>query len=94
MVTEKELLAVVFAFDKFRSYLIKNKKGAENVTADHLLRLENPNLEELRGEDIDDNFPGETLMNFSSNDEDDISRFTDFANYLVVKILRKGLTYA
>ncbi|GKA16263.1 hypothetical protein Tco_0696010 [Tanacetum coccineum] len=73
---------------------IKNKKGAENVTADHLSRLENPNLEELRGEDIDDNFPGETLMNFSSNDEDDISRFTDFANYLVVKILRKGLTYA
>ncbi|GJW48966.1 hypothetical protein Tco_0080612 [Tanacetum coccineum] len=53
---------------------IKNKKGAENVTADHLSRLENPNLEELRGEDIDDNFPGETLMNFSSNDEDDISR--------------------
>ncbi|GJS59740.1 hypothetical protein Tco_0654524 [Tanacetum coccineum] len=34
--------------------------------ADHLLRLENPNLEELRDEDIDDNFPDETLMNISS----------------------------
>ncbi|GKC56526.1 hypothetical protein Tco_1084124 [Tanacetum coccineum] len=49
---------------------IKNKKGAKNVTADHLSRLEHPNLEELRDEDIDDNFPDETLMNVSSNDKD------------------------
>ncbi|RVW58204.1 Gag-Pol polyprotein [Vitis vinifera] len=32
--TEKELLAVVFALDKFRPYL--DKKGVENVVADHL----------------------------------------------------------
>ncbi|CAN6697896.1 unnamed protein product [Malus baccata var. baccata] len=43
--TEKELLAVVFALDKFRSYLlefdleIRDKKGSENVVADHLSRL-------------------------------------------------------
>ncbi|GJW10165.1 reverse transcriptase domain-containing protein [Tanacetum coccineum] len=73
---------------------IKNKKGAENVIADHLLRLENPNLEELRDEDINDNFPDETLMNVSSNDEDKIPWFADFANYPVGKILRKRLTYA
>ncbi|GKG47378.1 hypothetical protein Tco_0506863 [Tanacetum coccineum] len=48
---------------------IKNKKRAENVAADHVLRLENPNLSELRDEDIDDNFPHETLMNVSSKDE-------------------------
>ncbi|KAK1433127.1 hypothetical protein QVD17_10033 [Tagetes erecta] len=99
--TEKELLAVVFAFDKFRSYLvlsktivytdhsalrflfakkdakprlirwvlllsefdieIKDKKGAENVAADHLSRLENPNREELREEAIGDRFPHESL---------------------------------
>ncbi|RVW58273.1 Retrovirus-related Pol polyprotein from transposon opus [Vitis vinifera] len=47
--TEKELLAVVFALDKFRAYLVgsfiivftdhsalKDKKGVENVVADHL----------------------------------------------------------
>ncbi|GJX39348.1 reverse transcriptase domain-containing protein [Tanacetum coccineum] len=51
---------------------IKNKKGAENVAADHLLRLENPHLEELRDDDINDNFPDETLMNVSSTEEDKI----------------------
>ncbi|GJY74070.1 reverse transcriptase domain-containing protein [Tanacetum coccineum] len=74
--------------------VITNKKGAENVAANHLSWLENPNLEELKEEDIDDQFHDETLMNVSSNDEDEISWFADFANYLVRKILRKGLTYA
>ncbi|GKB88548.1 hypothetical protein Tco_0960820 [Tanacetum coccineum] len=49
---------------------IKNKRGAENVAAEHLLRFENPHLEELRDDDIDDNFPDETLMNISSPEED------------------------
>nr|GEV66822.1 reverse transcriptase domain-containing protein [Tanacetum cinerariifolium] len=79
--------------DKAKSN-IKNKKGAENVAADHLSRLENLNLEELRDDDIDDNFPDETLINVSSIEEDKIPWFADFANYLVGKILRKGLTYA
>ncbi|GKC54434.1 reverse transcriptase domain-containing protein [Tanacetum coccineum] len=133
-VTKKELLAVVFAFNKFRSYLvlsktviftdhpalkylfakqdakprlirwilllpefdikIKNKKGAENVATDHLSRLENPYLEDLKDDDVDDNFPEETLMNVSSIEEEKIPWFADFANYLVGKILREGLTYA
>nr|GEV55797.1 DNA-directed DNA polymerase [Tanacetum cinerariifolium] len=73
---------------------IKNKKGAENVVADHLSQLENPHQEELRVGDIDNNFPHETLMNVSSTEENKVPWFTDFANYLVGKILRKGLTYA
>ncbi|GKG13760.1 hypothetical protein Tco_0350720, partial [Tanacetum coccineum] len=36
---------------------IKNKKIAENIAADHLSRVECPNLDELRDDDIDDNFP-------------------------------------
>ncbi|GJY06125.1 hypothetical protein Tco_0373179, partial [Tanacetum coccineum] len=68
---------------------IKNKKGAENIAADHLSRLENPHLKELRDDDIDDNFPDETLMNVSSTEEDKIPWFVDFANYLVGKILIK-----
>ncbi|GKB51398.1 putative nucleotidyltransferase, ribonuclease H, partial [Tanacetum coccineum] len=127
---EKELLAVVFAFDKFQSYLvlsktivytdhsalkylfnkqdakprlihwilflqefdieIKDKKGAENVAADHLSGLENPLLGVLNEDNINDTFPDESLMNIQ---EEDSPWFADFANYLVGRILVKGLTY-
>ncbi|GJW87718.1 hypothetical protein Tco_0163058 [Tanacetum coccineum] len=39
---------------------IKDKKGTENVAADHLSRIEND--ETIDDSDIDDNFIGETLM--------------------------------
>ncbi|GJS21333.1 reverse transcriptase domain-containing protein [Tanacetum coccineum] len=41
---------------------IKDKKGTENLAADHLSRLENPDLEELDEEAIRDSFPYEHLM--------------------------------
>ncbi|GKD09521.1 reverse transcriptase domain-containing protein [Tanacetum coccineum] len=72
---------------------IKNKKGAENVAAYHLSRLENPNLKELKDEEINDEFPNEFLMSIKM-DEEKSPWFADFANYLVGGILRKGLTYA
>ncbi|GJV73154.1 reverse transcriptase domain-containing protein [Tanacetum coccineum] len=127
-VTEKELMAVVFAFDKFRSYLIlsktivhtdhsalrhlfkkqdakprlirwilllqefdieiKDRKGTENVAADHLSRIEND--ESSNDSEVDDNFPGETLMEINTKDE---PWFADFANYLVGDIIPKGMTY-
>ncbi|GJV60712.1 putative nucleotidyltransferase, ribonuclease H [Tanacetum coccineum] len=127
-VTEKELMVVVFAFDKFRSYLIlsktivhtdhsalrhlfkkqdakprlirwilllqefdieiKDRKGTENVAADHLSRLENNETSD--DSEVDDNFPGETLMEINTKDE---PWFADFANYLVGNIIPKGMTY-
>ncbi|XP_021715734.1 uncharacterized protein LOC110683650 [Chenopodium quinoa] len=55
--TEKEFLAIVHSFEKFRCYLLgsktivftdhatlKDKKGAENVVADHLSRLEGDHI--------------------------------------------------
>ncbi|RVW86332.1 Transposon Tf2-8 polyprotein [Vitis vinifera] len=53
--TEKELLAVVFALDKFRAYL-----GVENVVADHLSRL--VIAHDSHGLPINDDFPEESLM--------------------------------
>ncbi|GJU59481.1 hypothetical protein Tco_1237247 [Tanacetum coccineum] len=41
---------------------IKDKKGTENLAADHLSRLENPGLEELSEDTIQDNFPNKHLM--------------------------------
>ncbi|GJY25810.1 reverse transcriptase domain-containing protein [Tanacetum coccineum] len=95
------MLAVVYTFEKFRSYLILNKsivytdhsalkylfakkdskarllrwvlllqefkfkvintKGAENLTADHLSRLENPYENVLNPKEINETFPLETL---------------------------------
>ncbi|GJU46386.1 putative nucleotidyltransferase, ribonuclease H [Tanacetum coccineum] len=72
--TEKELLAVVYAFDNFRSYLIMSKTI---VSTDHsalkylfskhdakprIIILENPNLETLNEESIQDSFPDKYLM--------------------------------
>ncbi|GJY95536.1 reverse transcriptase domain-containing protein [Tanacetum coccineum] len=71
---------------------IKNKKGAENLAADHLSRLENPHLEELRDDDIDDNFLDKTFMNVSSTEEDKIPWFADFTNYLILDECHHGPT--
>ncbi|GKA80277.1 reverse transcriptase domain-containing protein [Tanacetum coccineum] len=127
-VTKKELMAVVFAFKKFRSYLIlsktivhtdhlalkhlfkkqdakprlirwilflqefdieiKDRKGAENVAANHLSRIKNEEISDDR--EFDDNFPRETLIEINTKDE---PWFADFANYLVVDIIPKGMTY-
>ena len=131
--TEKELLAVVFAFDKFRSYLvlsktivytdhsalnylfskqdenprlirwilllqefdieIRDKKGAENLAADHLSWLENSNHEECREEDIQDVFPGESLNAIGLEEDNQVPWYADFANYLAAEILMKGMTH-
>ncbi|GJT89641.1 reverse transcriptase domain-containing protein [Tanacetum coccineum] len=98
--TEKELLAVVFSFDKFCQYLIlsktivytdhsalKIKKGAENLAADHPLRLENPDLGTFTEEEITDEFPDEHLMILKVELNNDEPWYADYVNYIVGKIL-------
>ncbi|GJR87798.1 hypothetical protein Tco_0211809 [Tanacetum coccineum] len=61
---------------------IKDKKGTENVAADHLSRIENEKTSD--DSEVDDNFPGETLMEINTKDD---PWFADFANYLVSDII-------
>ena len=125
--TEKELLAIVFEFDKFRPYLIgnkvttrtdhlaikylmtkkdaklrlirwvlllqefdldiKDKKGTENLVADHLSRLEG-----TRDEVHDnDDFLDEQLL--AIEDTQPVPWFADYVNYLVAKLIPPELRY-
>ncbi|XP_048491444.1 uncharacterized protein LOC104901600 [Beta vulgaris subsp. vulgaris] len=102
--TEKEMLAVVFAFDKFLSYLtcnksvvytdhsaMKEKKGTENVVADHLSHL--PLDEKLLDPDeipIEEYLRKEALFAIMSNE---IPWFADFANYLSCGIEPHGFNF-
>ncbi|GJU53203.1 reverse transcriptase domain-containing protein [Tanacetum coccineum] len=67
---------------------IKDKKGTENVAADHLSRIDNDETSD--DSDFDDNSPGETLIEITTNDT---SWFAYFANYLVGDVIPKGMTY-
>ncbi|GJV80400.1 putative nucleotidyltransferase, ribonuclease H, partial [Tanacetum coccineum] len=90
--TEKELLAVVFSFDKFCQYLVLSKTivytdhsslKAENLAADHLSRLENPDLGTFTEEEITDEFTDEHLMILKAELNNNEPWYDDYINYIV-----------
>ncbi|GKB62204.1 reverse transcriptase domain-containing protein [Tanacetum coccineum] len=94
--TEKESLAVVYAFEKFRSYLVLSKTivytdhsalkylFAKQDVKPRLLRLENPYQGDLVDMEMNDNFPHESQNMISLNPDNEPPWFPDIANYLVV----------
>ncbi|GKA08938.1 reverse transcriptase domain-containing protein [Tanacetum coccineum] len=68
------LLLQEFDFD------VVDTKGAENLAADHLSRLENPHENELDPKEINEKFPLETLSSIAVRDTS-TPWFADIANY-------------
>ncbi|GKF42332.1 reverse transcriptase domain-containing protein, partial [Tanacetum coccineum] len=71
------LLRWVLILQEF-DIIIRDKKGMENLAADHLSRLENPHKDVLENKDINENFPLETLGVISSGST---PWFADIANF-------------
>ena len=126
--TEKEMLAIVFACEKYRPYIlgshvivhtdhaaikylmskkeakprlirwvlllqefdleIKDKKGCDNVIADHLSRVERSKAEEEEGE-LTENFPDEQLFQLSFQ----LPWYVDIVNYLACGVVPPEFSY-
>nr|GFB90851.1 reverse transcriptase domain-containing protein [Tanacetum cinerariifolium] len=67
-------------------------KGAENLSTDHLSRLENPHQSVLNKKEINETFPLETHNMVSFCGDSSTPWFVDFANYHVGNFIVKGMS--
>nr|GEV74304.1 hypothetical protein [Tanacetum cinerariifolium] len=72
--------------------IVCDKKGAENLAADHLSRLENPHQSVLDKKEINETFPLETLNMVSFRGNSSTPWFVDFANYHAGNLVVKGMS--
>nr|GEV33489.1 reverse transcriptase domain-containing protein [Tanacetum cinerariifolium] len=72
--------------------IIRDKKGAKNLAADHLSRLENPHQDELEKKEIIETFPLETLGMIAFHGYSSTPWFADIANYHAGNFIVKGMS--
>nr|GFB46735.1 hypothetical protein [Tanacetum cinerariifolium] len=85
------LLRWVLLLQKF-DFDVIDTKGAGNLAADHLSRLENPYENVLDPKEIDENFPLETLSMVTFRGDSGAPWFADFANYHAGNFIVKGMS--
>nr|GEX39236.1 reverse transcriptase domain-containing protein [Tanacetum cinerariifolium] len=74
------------------TFSVIDTKGAENLAADHLSRLENPHQNVLDPKEINESFPLETLNMVSSRGNSRTLWFADLANYHAGNFVVKGMS--
>ncbi|GJZ63578.1 DNA-directed DNA polymerase [Tanacetum coccineum] len=90
--TQKRGLLGGFYFSKDLTLRLRIKKGAENLAADHLSRLENRDLGTFTEEEITDEFLDEPLMILKAELNNDEPWYVDYVNYIVGKIVPQNWT--
>ncbi|GKE12264.1 reverse transcriptase domain-containing protein [Tanacetum coccineum] len=72
--------------------IIRDKKGAENLAADHLSRLENPHQSDPEKKEITKTFPFETLAMVTFRGDANTPWFNDITNYHAGNFIVKGMS--
>nr|GFB65317.1 reverse transcriptase domain-containing protein [Tanacetum cinerariifolium] len=85
------LLRWVLLLQEF-DFKVLDTKGAENLTADHLSRLENPYENMLDPKEINETFPLETLSMVTFRGYSSAPWFAEFANYHAGNFIIKGMS--
>ncbi|GJT76374.1 reverse transcriptase domain-containing protein [Tanacetum coccineum] len=81
-----------FSYSKNLMSLFVIKKGAKNLAADHLSRLENPHQDVLENKEITKTFPLETLGMVTFRGDSSTPWFADIANYHAWNFIVKGMS--
>ncbi|GKB97537.1 reverse transcriptase domain-containing protein [Tanacetum coccineum] len=87
----KARMSVGFLLSRHKFKVI-DTKGAENLAADHLSRLENPYENVLDPKEINETFPLETLNMVTFRGDSSTPWFADFTNYHAGNFIVKGMS--
>ncbi|GJY18971.1 reverse transcriptase domain-containing protein [Tanacetum coccineum] len=101
--TEKEMLATVYAFEKFLSYLILNKSivYTDHSALKYLFAKKDSKarllwwvllLQEIKFKEVNEKFPLETLHMVTFRGDSSTPWFSDYANYHAGNFIVKGMS--
>nr|GEV04876.1 reverse transcriptase domain-containing protein [Tanacetum cinerariifolium] len=89
---EKAKVDVISKLPHPTTVKVVDTKGAKNLAADHLSRLENPQQNVLDPKEINESIPLETLNLVSTRGNQSTIWFADFANYHAGNFIVKGMS--